>query len=85
MAEVLRKDWIEEVLDEGLALGRISQEEASEALKLSEHEFAEDVNWDLLQPILDKAQGVEPLDPEEEEAMWRASRKEHPLHRSDFT
>lgn len=69
------KEEVAKLLQTGLKAGLISQDVFDTALKLT--------TWDELQPILDKAQGVEPVDPIEDEL--RTARAEHPLHRSDFT
>lgn len=68
------KESIRKILQAGLKNGYISQVEMDEALKLT--------SWPQLQPILDKAQGVDPLGPAEELKQVRA---EKPLKREDFT
>ena len=71
------KEEVAKLLQSGLQAGLISQDEFDTALKLQ--------SWEALQPIIDKAQGVEPVDPIEDEERLRLARAEHPLHRSDFT
>lgn len=68
------KEEVAKLLQTGLQAELISQDEFDTALKLQ--------SWEALQPILDKAQGV---DPAEDEERLRLARAEHPLHRSDFT
>ena len=69
------KEEVAKLLQTGLKAGLITEDEFDSALKLT--------SWPQLQPILDKAQGVEAVDPAEDEL--RTARAEHPLHRSDFT
>lgn len=68
------KEEVAKLLQQGVKNGYINQAEMDEALKLT--------SWPQLQEILDKAQGVDPLDPVEELKLARA---EKPLHASDFT
>lgn len=69
------KEEVAKLLQTGLQAGLISQDEFDTALKLQ--------SWEALQPIPDKAQGVDPADPAEDEL--KTARAEHLLHRSDFT
>ena len=67
------KEEVAKLLHQGVKNGYISQVEMDEALKLT--------SWPQLQPILDQAQGIDPLDPAEELKQVRA---EKPLMREDF-
>lgn len=69
------KEEVAKLLQTGLQAGLISQDEFDTALKVT--------TWEALQPILDKAQGVEPVDPAEDEL--RTAREETPLYFRDFT
>ena len=73
------------ILKEALEKGFITVGEAEEAKSLMVGSDSADFDWTLLQPILDKAQGIEPIDPIEDEERLRLAREENPLHRSDFT
>ena len=68
------KEEVAKLLQQGVKNGYISQAEMDEALKFT--------SWPQLQPILDKAQNIHPLDPAEELKQVRA---EKPLMREDFT
>lgn len=71
---------IHEILQIGLEKGLINQQDVDDA----EH-YIEPIDWDHLQPILDKAQGVEPYDPVENEERLKQARLAHPLYRKDFS
>lgn len=78
-------EQIQTLLKEALEKGFITVGEAEEAKSLMVGSDSADFDWTLLQPIIDKAQGVEPVDPIEDEERLRLARAEHPLHCSDFT
>ena len=78
-------EQIQTLLKEALEKGFITVGEAEEAKSLMVGSDSADFDWTLLQPIRDKAQGVEPVDPIEDEERLRLAREENPLHRSDFT
>ena len=67
---------IKEILNHGLQAGLISPQEMEEGLKA--------VEWEELQPILDKAQGLSSSHEEACERL-RLARAAHPLHASDFS
>ena len=66
------KEEVAKLLHQGLKNGYISQAEMDEALKLT--------SWPQLQPILDKAQGIQ-----ENKDDLKLVRAEKPLMREDFT
>lgn len=69
------KEEVAKLLQTGLKTGLISQDEFVTALKFQ--------SWEALQPILDKAQGIDPVDPAEDEL--KTAREENPLYFRDFT
>ena len=46
---------------------------------------AEEKLWQSLQPILDKAQSIQPITTEQAAEILRSAREDNPLHVSDFT
>ena len=66
------KEEVAKLLHQGVDNHTISEQEMEEALSMT--------TWPQLQPILDRAQGID--DPAEELKQVRA---EKPLHASDFT
>ena len=66
------KPTIKEILNHGLQAGLITEDEYKKGLACQ--------TWDLLQPVLDKAQGKENDGMEQ----LRAAREASPLYRRDF-
>ena len=67
------KPTIKEILNHGLQAGLITEDEYKEGMACQ--------TWDLLQPVLDKAQGVVNDGVEQ----LKQAREEKPLYRADFT
>ena len=57
-----------------------SPKERREAITTAEEKF-----WQTLQPILDKAQAIQPINPTQATEILRSAREYNPLHVSDFT